>query len=150
MPLKVTIQILADRAFTDDWFNKTYDLKLQRKELVELLEMATTNQLFQFDGELYEQVDGVAMGSALGQLLANVFLCHLEDKLQRDGMIPEFCKRYDDDTLSKMPNTTAATEFLNKLNNLHPSLSFTMELPIDGKIPFVGMEMRKHGSKVET
>ena len=25
-----------------------------------------------------------------------------------------------------------------------------MELPVEGKIPFVGMEMRKHGSKVET
>ena len=72
VPLKKTIQILADRAFTDDWFNKTYDLKLQRNELVELLAIATTNQLFQFGGELYEQVDGVAMGSPIGPLMADV------------------------------------------------------------------------------
>ena len=28
VPLKETIQILADRALTDDWFNKTCNLKL--------------------------------------------------------------------------------------------------------------------------
>ena len=32
------------------------------------------NQLFQFDGKLYEQIDGVAMGSRLGTFMANEFL----------------------------------------------------------------------------
>ena len=32
------------------------------------------NQLFQFDGKLYEQIDGVAMGSRLGPFMANEFL----------------------------------------------------------------------------
>jgi hypothetical protein len=44
----------------------------------------------------------VAMGSPLGSLMANVFMCHLEDKLKRDGMIPEFYKRFVNDALSKM------------------------------------------------
>ena len=108
------------------------------------------NQLFQFNGQLYMQVDGVAMGSPLGPLMANVFLYHLEEKLKLDDMVPEFYKRFVDDTLSKMPNTIAATEFLARLNNLHPNLSFTMELPVDNKISFVGMEIRRDGSKVET
>ena len=38
------------------------------------------NQLFQFDGKLYEQIDGVAMGSPLGPLMANAFLCSIEEK----------------------------------------------------------------------
>jgi len=37
------------------------------------VEVAAKNQLFQFDGHLYEQVDGVAMGSPLGPLMANAF-----------------------------------------------------------------------------
>ncbi|XP_028408834.1 uncharacterized protein LOC114531428 [Dendronephthya gigantea] len=49
-----------------------------------------------------------------------------------------------------MPNTVAATNFLIKLNDLHPNLSFTMELPVDNKILFVGMEIRRDGSKIET
>ena len=45
-PLDETINILVNKAFTDDWFNKTYGLNLQKDQLVKLLEIATTNQLF--------------------------------------------------------------------------------------------------------
>ncbi|CAB4043912.1 Hypothetical predicted protein, partial [Paramuricea clavata] len=90
------------------------------------------------------------MGSPLGPLMANTFMCHLEDKLKRYGMIPEFYKRFVDDAFSKMPNAAAATVFLEKLNDLHPNLCFTMELPVENKIPFVGMEISRDGSKVKT
>ncbi|KXJ18328.1 hypothetical protein AC249_AIPGENE18096 [Exaiptasia diaphana] len=39
--------------------------------------VATKDQLFQYNGNLYEQKDGVAMGSPLGPLLANSFLCYI-------------------------------------------------------------------------
>ena len=84
MPLNETIKILGDKAFENDWFNQTYDLQLQKDQLARLLEIATTNQHFQFNGQLYEQVDGVAMGSPLGPLMANVFMCHLQEKLNCD------------------------------------------------------------------
>ena len=74
------IIILVDKAFTNDWFNRSYDLNLEKEELAQLLTVATTNQLFQFDGNLYEQTDGVAMGSPLGPIVANVFMCHFEEK----------------------------------------------------------------------
>ena len=74
VPLSETINILVHKAFTNDWFNKTYGLNLQKDQLAKLLEIATTNQLFQFNGLLYEQTDGVAMGSPLGPLMANVFV----------------------------------------------------------------------------
>ena len=68
VPVDETIEILAEKAFRDDWFNKEYDLNITKTDLIELLEIATKNQLFQFEGNLYEQVDGVAMGSPLGPL----------------------------------------------------------------------------------
>ena len=136
--------ILVNKAFTDDWFNKTYGLNLQQDQLARLLEMATTNQLFQFNGQLYQQTHGVAMGSPLGPLMANVFMCHLEEKLTRDGLMPQLYKRYVDNTLARMPSAVAAAEFLSTLNGLHPSLTFTMELPVDNKIPFIGIEIVKN------
>ena len=90
------------------------------------------------------------MGSPLGPLMANVFLCHLEEKLTYEGVMPSVYKRYVDDTLAKMPSTDAASHFLSTLNSLHPSLSFTMEFPVDNKIPFIGMEIIKNGTKIET
>ena len=49
-----------------------------------------------------------------------------------------------------MPSAYIATEFLSTLNGLHPSPTFTMELPVDNKIPFIGIEIVKNGTKLET
>ena len=57
----------------------TYKLNLKRSDLETLLNLAVKHQLFQFVGNLYEQVDGVAMGSPLGPLLANTSMCLLEE-----------------------------------------------------------------------
>ena len=57
IPVDEAIQILADKASNNNWFNNTYDLQLEKEDPVK------------FDGELYEQIDGVAMGSLLGPLL---------------------------------------------------------------------------------
>ena len=90
------------------------------------------------------------MGSPLGPLMANVFMCHLEDKLAHNSMVPSLYKRYVDDTLARMPNTNAAADFLTTLNGLHLSLKFTMELPADNRIPFIGIEIIKNGTELET
>ena len=90
-----TIQILDDKAFHDYWFNKTHELNLCRDQLIERtqLNVATKNQLFQFNGNLYEQTDSVAMGSPLGPQLANVFMSSIEDKLDQDGKLPTYYRR---------------------------------------------------------
>ena len=106
-------------AFENNWFNETYNLNLTRTDLVDLLQVVTKGQLFQFDGALYEQTDGVAMGSPLGPLLANAFMCSIEESLESHGKFPEFYRRYVDDTLVRMPDLTAATVFLDTLNHAH-------------------------------
>ena len=57
VPLDETIDILAHKAFENNWFNDTYGLNLTRTDLIDLLHVATKGQLFQFDGALYEQTD---------------------------------------------------------------------------------------------
>ena len=103
-PVNETIELLAEKAFKDDWFNREYNLIITKPNLIELLGIATKNQLFQFQGNLYEQVDGVAMGSPLGPLMANTFMCGIEEQLEIQNKMPAFYKHYVDDTLSKMPD----------------------------------------------
>ena len=79
VPVDKTIQIRTDKAFEKEWFNWKYRPKLEKSELVELLNLAVKHQLFQIDDKLYEQVDGVAMASPLGPLMANTFMCSLEE-----------------------------------------------------------------------
>ena len=120
VPLDETIEILANRAFTNNWFNTTHDLNLTKTDLVDLLSAATKGQLFQFNGALYEQTDGVVMGSPLGPLLANVFMSSIEENLEREGKLPFFFRRYVDDTLTLMPNIATATNFLDTLTRHIP------------------------------
>ena len=149
-PLDETIEIIAEKAFKNNWFNETHGLNLTKTGLTELLRIATKDQLFQFDGQLYEQVDGVAMGSPLGPLMANVFLCSIEEQLDRNNKLPSFYKRYVDDTLATMPNIQAATAFLSTLNECHPAIQFTMEIAENNKLPFLGMMIEKSGCHLTT
>ena len=48
----------------------------------------------------------------LGPLLANFFMCSIEDTLKHEGKMPSYCKRYVDDTLIIIPDTTSAVNFL--------------------------------------
>ncbi|KAL9953158.1 hypothetical protein ACROYT_G040528 [Oculina patagonica] len=82
--------------------------------------------------------------------MANTFMCGIEEQLEIQNKMPAFYKRYVDDTLSKMPDVTAASEFLSTLNEIHPSVSFTMELEDNNKLPFLGMEIIKNGSQLDT
>ncbi|XP_071944677.1 uncharacterized protein [Antedon mediterranea] len=150
VPLTETIQIIADKAFTNNWFNDNYGLNLDKDDLIVLLNIATKDQLFQFNGNLYEQVDGVAMGSPLGPLMANVFMCHIEERLESTNHMPKYYKRYVDDTLVFMPNLEAANEFLALLNTTHPAIAFTMETAVNNSIPFLGMLITKDLEKLHT
>ena len=128
-------RFLAYKAFIDDCFNKTHELNLSRDQLIELLNAATKNQLFQFNGNLYEQTDGVATGSPLGPLLANVFMCSIEDKLDQDGKLPSYYRQYVDDTFIIMPDIASAGIFLDTLNHCHPPAKFTMEVERNASRP---------------
>ena len=77
-------------------------------------------------------------------------MCHIENQLEQKSMIPSFYRRYVDDTLVTMSNTESATDFLQVLNSVHPSLSFTMELEHDGSIPFLGTVLTRCGGTLTT
>ena len=150
VPVDETIDILVERAFHENWFNKNHGTNLQPTQLRELLQIAVKNQLFQFDGNLYEQVDGVAMGSPLGPLMANTFMTSTEAKLKENGKIPEFYKRYVDDTFAVVSGIAAAETLFEALNNAHPLMSFTMEIEMGGKLPFLGMTIIREENTINT
>ena len=63
------------------------------------------------------------MGSPLGPLLANVFMSSIEEKLDVEGKLPPYYRRYVDDTFTVMPDLSTARDFLNTLNHAHPWFS---------------------------
>jgi len=90
------------------------------------------------------------MGSPLGPLMSNTFTCAIEEKLAHDNRLPNFYRRYVDDTFALVPNLTAATDFLSVLNNAHPAIQFTMETAVNNNLAFVGMVITKTDNHLNT
>ena len=96
VPLEETIHICVNELFKS---NSSIH-GLNKKQITEMLSLATKESIILFDMAFYTQVDGVAMGSPLGPSLANAFLCHHETKWLNDcpkKFKPVFYKRYVDD-----------------------------------------------------
>ncbi|XP_074629399.1 uncharacterized protein LOC141886989 [Acropora palmata] len=101
--------------------------------------------------QLYEQTDGVVMGSPLGPLLANVFMySSIEETLESEGKMPTYYRRYVDNTLTIMPDKLSADNFLVTLNNCHSSVKFTMEIENDGMLLFLGTQLLNKSTQVQT
>ena len=80
IPVQETIEIILNRLFQDnDFIYDNYECQsaLNRSQLKELLQLASLDNHFLFDGEIYKQIDGVAMGSPLGPTLAIAFMFYM-------------------------------------------------------------------------
>ena len=135
--MKPSKSLLEEHSLTTG-LTKTHSLDISRSDLIGFLRLATKDQLFQFDGTLYEQDDVVAMGSPVGPLMGNAFLCSAEEMLERENKMPEFYRKYANDTLATFLNTVTPTVFLLTLNGCQSSIQFTIEIASNNKLQFVG------------
>ena len=74
VPLDQTIEIILNRVYKKNEISTD----MTKSEMKELLNLCTKSVHFTFDGNIYVQNDGVAMGSPSGPVLANIFLVELE------------------------------------------------------------------------
>ena len=111
--------------------------KIKRKELKKLLDLCTKEVHFTFNGQTYIQIDGTAMGSPVGPVLANIFMVELKRSL-----IPTLhnsillWRRYLDDRFAIVKSDQVET-ISSKLNSFHQNISFTYKLEMTNTISFL-------------
>ena len=74
----------------------------------------------------------------------------MKEQLKLRNKLPSYYRRYVDDTLTIMKDEVSSYSFLHVLNDLHPSISFTMELSTENTLPFLGMVLRKDNQSITT
>ena len=142
VPLLETIDICAEALYDN---NNNIDLK--KDSFKKLIKLATSSVEFSFNEEMYQQKDGVSMGSPLGPTLAGIFMGHLEEKYFEEHHQPLMYHRYVDDCFILFKTKEECQKMFADFNNLHESISFTMESEINNNLPFLDVSITRHGSK---
>ena len=116
----------------------------------ELLLFCTKKVHVSFNGKIYMQIDGVAMGSPLGPVLADILMIELEK-----AILPEltecikYWKRFVDDTISLVKLRTV-NEIITKLNSFDNNIQFTFEEEDKETFPFLDVLTQRKGSSTVT
>jgi hypothetical protein len=115
-----------------------------------MVEFCLRNSYFTWNGKLYRQTNGAAMGSPLSPVVANLFMEDFERKaLQSFRKKPKLFVRYVDDTFVIWPHgTDELHKFLHHLNAQNAAITFTMETETDNRLPFLDVlvEKKENGS----
>ena len=86
-------------------------------------------------------MDGVAMGSSLAPILANIIMGFYKSKCLNECNLnkPKFYLRSVDDILAAFDKEQDSLKFLNFLNNRHPNIKLTIKKQISHFIAFLNV-----------
>ena len=149
IPLGETIKDCVNYLFSNNFYGR----KLSRKDLYELLKLATTESSFIFDHKLYKEIDRVAMGSPLGPTLANAFLWHYEKMSLNEcpsQFKPVVYKRYVDDIFVLFKSKEHLKFFVNYMNSKHRNIKFSFETEDSNKFSCLDVKITRQNKRFVT
>ena len=94
-----------------------------------------------FEGNFYDQIAGVTMGSPLGPVFANLFMVYHEQKWLESFEECELIlyRRYVDDIICLFNSESDTDKFFVFLNQRHPKIKFTIEKQTKNKLSFLDL-----------
>ena len=131
VPVREAIDICTELLF------KHVSLPIDKSTFKILAEIASCDVIFATHNGFYKQIDGLAMGSSPAPHLANGWLSQFESTIRGNAAL---YSRYMDDIICSI-ETNNIDSHLAMINSIHPNLTFTHEIPKDGRLPFLDMEI---------
>ena len=115
-----------------------------------LLTLCTKNVHFSFNKEIYIQIDGVAMGSPLGPVMANIFTAELETTLVSKLEHPvQKWRRFVNNTLVYV-KIGSVEDVLSVINSFPENVKFAYEEKQNTTLPFLDVLFIRDGEKLNT
>ena len=111
----------------------------------DLVEVCLKSTYFSFWGDIYEQTNGVATGSPLSPVVANIFMEYFEEMdINTSPLKPKEWRWYVDDTNFVWTHgKDKLEESLRHVNNQSKDMKFTMEIEEDNNLPFLDVLFTK-------
>ena len=97
--------------------------------ITKMAEYVLTKNVLTFNNDLYLQIQGTAMGTKMAPAFANIFMAEFENSALTNAPIPpEIWWRYIDDCfIIWQHGLDQLQDFLQFINNLHPTIKFTAD-----------------------
>ena len=116
----------------------------------EMLLLCAKDVHFLFEDEIYQETDGVALGSPFGPILPGIFVVELETTIvpTLDNLLRKW-KRYVDDTYC-IVKTDSVNEILLKLNSFHMKIQIAYKVETNNMLPFLDVLVIRNNNNIET
>ncbi|XP_055691261.1 uncharacterized protein LOC129794533 [Lutzomyia longipalpis] len=120
---------------------------LARRDLMKVVQLCLTSGYFAYGGQCYAQVDGVAMGSPISPIVADIAMQRVLDVvLEGSALRVDFLKKYVDDLLVCI-HKDDVREVLEVFNAPFPKIQFTLEEEINGAIPYLDVKISRESDQ---
>lgn len=147
VPVKQALDSVEKLLSSDQsWANQS---PMPVSSIVQLLKLCLEDTSFKFRNQFYRMTDGLAMGSPVSPIVANIFMAELEQRaIETLKEKPKLWLRFVDDILSIVKRASVSL-ILEHLNQQNPAIVFTIEQEQNRKLPFLDGEIYRIGKQLE-
>ena len=132
VPVDQSLEVIHDKLSRDT--SLATRTNMSAAQVRDLLATCLKTTYFMYDGVIYSQVKGAAMGSPVSPIVANLFMEWFEEHaIQTFRYELTIWKRYVDDTMVALCDELLE-DFTNHINSIHPAIKFTREEETNGNI----------------
>src|SRR3978361_2132464 len=141
---------LVEQIINEKWPLLENFTTLPKEEFQKALNFTLTTNFFQFKNNFYKQLDGVAMGSPISSVIAQLVMEYAEEQIinSLDFNI-SFYKRYVDDCILAIPKGREQ-QILDTFNSFHHKLQFTIEIEDSEQINFLDLTLIRNNNRIYT
>ncbi|XP_023725557.1 uncharacterized protein LOC111874349 [Cryptotermes secundus] len=150
--LYVNIPINDVIHITNDSLIQNHIDKTTKDEIIKILQMILNQNYFQYNDKFYKPNSGVAMGSPLSSLMAEVFLQHFEQrkvKLLLEDKRIIYYNRYVDDIIMIYNRSKITPQYiLDQFNKQNNNLQFTLNEEDNNQITYLDLQLTNNHGQV--
>ncbi|XP_075158209.1 uncharacterized protein LOC142231485 [Haematobia irritans] len=146
VPVDAALQIIEER-----WNEITVHTNMTKHLFMKILRFCIVdNRYFKYDVKIYRQKKGLPMGSPASPVIADILMEKLLDtSMDKLKEKPKIMTKYVDDLFAILKEDEIDNT-LKCLNEFHKSISFTMEIETDNKLPYLDILLIKENGKLIT